>query len=283
MKKKQILCLVLIVCALALSACGQQQEVFPNQPQPYANAPQVTAVPAASAADTASQQAATSGQQLFDFDSGAYDPASEEGGQEELTATQNAPTPAPTVRSEYAGATPVLIDPIDKPTATPLPTLKFTYTTYTASALHLTFQGPTGWIEDASASDTYILTDSNLSMDYTARLEIRAVPVNKNYNKNELTKELKGTLDTLQSDGKYSSFDPSQTASRSFIDGNGIYASYKGILKEGNVGVAGRVIVNCVNKTLYIMHCSYPRALADTYAEGVYNKARHTMKLVKQE
>ena len=136
---------------------------------------------------------------------------------------------------------------------------------------------------DRETSDTYILTDSNLSMDYTARLEIRAVPVNKNYNKNELTKELKGTLDTLQSDGKYSSFDPSQTASRSFIDGNGIYASYKGILKEGNVGVAGRVIVNCVNKTLYIMHCSYPRALADTYAEGVYNKARHTMKLVKQE
>ena len=38
-------------------------------------------------------------------------------------------------------------------------------------------------------------------------------------------------------------------------------------------------MINCVNKTLYILHCSYPRGLADTFADGVYNKVRNTMKL----
>ena len=283
MKKKQILCLVLIVCALALSACGQQQEVFPNQPKPYEETlPQATEAPAASAESGNSQQVTTEGQQIFDFDSGDYNPASEEDVGEELTATQNAPTPAPTVRGEYAGATPVLIDPIDKPTPTPLPTLKFTYATYTADAMHISFQAPEGWIVETDTADNYVLTYPNTSMDYAARIEIRTVAVNKNYTKNELTKELKGMLDTLQGSGEFSSFDPSQTASRDFIDGNGIYAAYKATRKEDGVGVAGRIIVNCVNKQLYILHCSYPRAMADTFAENVYNKVRRTMKIVQQ-
>ena len=53
--------------------------------------------------------------------------------------------------------------------------------------------------------------------------------------------------------------------------------AYKGILKDGR-GVAGRVIVNTVDKVLYILHVSYPRSMADNFAEGVYNKVRSTMK-----
>ena len=57
--------------------------------------------------------------------------------------------------------------------------------------------------------------------------------------------------------------------------------AYKGTLNdEAETGVAGRIIVNTVNKTLYILNVSYPRGLADTYAEGVYNKIRHSMKFV---
>jgi hypothetical protein len=37
--------------------------------------------------------------------------------------------------------------------------------------------------------------------------------------------------------------------------------------------------VNTVNKVLYVLHVSYPRGLADTFADGVYNKIRHSMKL----
>ena len=59
-----------------------------------------------------------------------------------------------------------------------------------------------------------------------------------------------------------------------------MYLAYKGTLNDENeTGVAGRIIVNTVNKTLYVLNVSYPRGLADTYAEGVYNKIRHSMKL----
>ena len=275
MRKKLILCLALLLSVVLLTACGQtQEEVYPNQPRaPFTEAPQ---------AETVTNTETTvdmSGSTVIDWDSSAYNPESEEGGQDEPVAT-DALTPAPTMYSEYAGATPVLIDPIDKPTATPLPKLKFSYTTYEASALHLTFEGPAGWIVDDTATDTYTLTNPDTSMDYAAQATIRVVPVNKNYSKNELIKELKGTMETLQSDGGFSSFDPSNTANRTFIDGNGVYMSYKGTLKDGR-GVAGRLIVNCINKTLYILHCSYPRSMADTFAEGVYNKIRSTMKLVQ--
>ena len=65
-------------------------------------------------------------------------------------------------------------------------------------------------------------------------------------------------------------------------DGNGVYLAYKAVQNnEAETGVAGRIIVNTVNKTLYILHVSYPRGLADTFAEGVYNKVRHSMKLAE--
>ena len=273
MWKKRLLCLILILCAFALAACQQQQEVYPNQPRPETPAEQVTDVP-----EQSSQQ-----QDVFgapDYDDGSYDPASEEGGDEELI--YDATTPAPTVRSDFAGATPVKIDPIDKPTPTPLPKLTFSYTTYTASALKLTFEGPANWIVDESATDTYVLTWPDMSLDYTPRVEIRTVPVTKNYSRKELDKEVNSALTSIRSDMGFKDFDPSSLATRTFIDGSGSYAAYKGPLSnEAETGVAGRVIINCVNKTLYIMHVSYPRSMADTFAEGVYNKIRSTMKIVK--
>ena len=46
-----------------------------------------------------------------------------------------------------------------------------------------------------------------------------------------------------------------------------------------SLNTAGRIIVNVVNKVMYVLHVSYPRGLADTFADGVYNKIRHSMKL----
>ena len=150
--------------------------------------------------------------EAVDFDDGTYDPASEEGGEwepvdePETVAANAAETAAPTMQSEYAGATPVVIDPIDKPTPTPLPALNFTYVTYEANALHLTFEGPAGWVPDESEADTYRLTNPDPSMDYAATLTVRAIPVNKQYSKSDLTKEVKGMLDTLSASGAFQRF-----------------------------------------------------------------------------
>ena len=275
MLKKKSVFLVLTLCAvLLLTACGQQQEIFPNQPrEESASVPQ--------AQPQAESQADAAPAQQINFDDGSYDPASEEGGQEEtLTASAPAATAAPFMQSEFAGATPVKIDPVDKPTPTPLPSITFSYAQYAAPNLHLAFEGPAGWIADDSAADAYILTNPNPAMDYEAKVEIRTVAVGKDYTQKELTNEVKAQADTLRSQGGFKSFELSGTAARFFIDGNGVYIAYKGVLNDSaETGVAGRIIVNTVNKTLYVLHVSYPRGLADTFAEGVYNKVRHSMKL----
>ena len=275
MLKKKIVCLILVLCAaLVLTACGQQQETYPNQPRQDTGAAQQQA-------PVQEQVVAEAPAQQINFNDGSYDPASEEGGQsEQVVAATNAATAAPVMQSEYAGATPVKIDPVDKPTPTPLPKLTFSYNTYNASNLHLTFEGPAGWMVNDLAVDSYTLTNPDPSMDYEATVEIRTIAAGKDYTQKELIKEVKAQADTLRSTGNFQSFDASDTAARFFIDGNGVYLAYKGVLNDGQeTGVAGRIIVNTVNKTLYVLHVSYPRGLADTFADGVYNKVRHSMKL----
>lgn len=274
MWKKRIICLVLVLCAaLVMTAC-KQKETFPTTPQQ----------PAELTTDEPQSEQNIFGdtplpQQDIDFDDGSYDPTQEEGGNEEeiILPPQNAePTAAPTMQSEYAGATPVMIDPVDKPTPTPLPTLTFTYDKYEAKALGLSFEAPAGWLVDDSQPDTYILTNPDPSMDYAAQLSIRTVPVSKNYTKNELIKEVKNTLDTLGGEG-FRKFERSNTAGRKFMNSDAIYANYTGTTTD-NVKVAGRIIIACTNKTLYILHVSYPQGYTKTYVENVYDKFRHSVK-----
>lgn len=284
MLKKKTICLALVLCcALVLTACAQQA-TYPNQPkQDSASQSSTEQQPVTGQADMSAASEAAPAQQI-NFNNGSYDPASEEGGQSEQIGdtAQNAPavTNAPMMQSEFAGATPVKIDPVDKPTPTPLPKITFSYTTYNAPNLHLTFEGPAGWIADDLAADTYILTNPDPSMDYEAKAEIRTIAAGKDYTQKELVKEVKAQAEALQGTGSFQSFSTSDTATRTFINGNGVYIAYKGTLNDGQeTGVAGRIIVNTVNKVLYVLHVSYPRGLADTFADGVYNKIRHSMKL----
>jgi len=284
MLKKKTICLALVLCcALVLTACAQQA-TYPNQPkQDSASQSSTEQQPVTGQADMSAASEAAPAQQI-NFNDGSYDPASEEGGQSEQigNTAQNAPavTNAPMMQSEFAGATPVKIDPVDKPTPTPLPKITFSYTTYNAPNLHLTFEGPAGWIADDLAADTYILTNPDPSMDYEAKAEIRTIAAGKDYTQKELVKEVKAQAEALQGTGSFQSFSASDTATRTFINGNGVYIAYKGTLNDGQeTGVAGRIIVNTVNKVLYVLHVSYPRGLADTFADGVYNKIRHSMKL----
>ena len=284
MLKKKTICLALVLCcALVLTACAQQA-TYPNQPkQDSASQSSTEQQPVTGQADMSAASEAAPAQQI-NFNDGSYNPASEEGGQSEQIGdtAQNAPavTNAPMMQSEFAGATLVKIDPVDKPTPTPLPKITFSYTTYNAPNLHLTFEGPAGWIADDLAADTYILTNPDPSMDYVAKAEIRTIAAGKDYTQKELVKEAKAQAEALQGTGSFQSFSTSDTATRTFINGNGVYIAYKGTLNDGQeTGVAGRIIVNTVNKVLYVLHVSYPRGLADTFADGVYNKIRHSMKL----
>ena len=281
MWKKRIMFLALALCAVLILTGCQQKETFPTSRE---QAEQVAADAGQTQEDTQNIFGETPVPAPVNFDDGSYDPTSEEGGGQEAVADPAGsdesvlPTEVLFMQSEYAGATPVLIDPIDKPTPTPLPPLTFTYANYEAAALHLTFEAPAGWLPDDSAADTYVLTNPDPSVDYAARLSIRVIPVSKTYSKNELIKEIKGILDTIGSEG-LSKFERSNTAGRKFMNADGIYANYTGTTLEG-AKMAGRVIIACSNKTLYILNVSYPQGYTKTYVDGVYDRFRHSVKIV---
>lgn len=284
--KKRILCLVLVLCAAMVMTACKQKEVYPTEP----------------AAASQSQQQGTveqqDPQQIFsegeknddvDWDSIDYNPASEEDEDYEELIDNSASagdviTPIPAVKGQYAGATPVIIDPVDAPTATPLPPLSFTYETYTAEKLRLSFKGPSYWIPDDSSADTYTLTNPDTSMDYEAQLSIHLEPVDKNLSKDELKKELINRLTKLGGEG-FSKFERSNTAGRKFMNADGVYANYTATIQKDRqtIKVAGRMIIACVNKTLYILHVTYPRGYAKPYIEdesSVYNTFRHSVKTI---
>lgn len=283
--KKKLLALAMILCLVVLTGCqsgnSNRYQVMNNnqsatQSQPTQNVNPVTDAPTA--------------EPEIDFDSGAYDPSSEEGlgledpslGLEDTSGVQSAGsivTAAPTMNSTYAGATPVILDPIDKPTPTVVPPLAFTYQTYDATKLRLSFQGPAGWIVDDSYDNTYIIYNPDPAMAYAATLTITANSVEDKYDSNDLKDVVKSMLSTVGASG-FEDFNRSSTASRTLIDAAGIYANYDGTLLDGT-RVAGRVHATWINKVLYTVHITYPYEYTNDYKEGVYDKLRDTITVTK--
>ena len=62
------------------------------------------------------------------------------------------------------------------------------------------------------------------------------------------------------------------------MNANGIYANYSGTTLDG-AKAAGRMIIVCANKTLYILNVTYPQGYTKAYVEGVYDKFRHSVKV----
>ena len=216
-----------------------------------------------------------------------YDPASEEDTDGEavaetvVTAPPVVVTAAPTMNSVYAGASPVVIDPIDKPTPSPVPALTFeAYTVYDATNLGLSFEAPVGWTEDDSVSGSYTITNPDRSCTYQAFMTISVTTVSSTYNKTQLTSAVKTMLNNVKASLDCTAWSPSSTADRTLLDATGVYANYTATL-TGGIKIAGRVQVACIGTKLYMVHISYPADYAETYKTGVYNRMRNTIKLTK--
>ena len=263
MKKRLMLALMLILCAALLCSCsdGKKFDVLTS--------------------NGGNQQ--SSGNQ-----SNNYNPLDEE---DDYTAVEDfwvadlptqavvTATPAPTVRSEYAGATPVVIDPIDKPTPSPVPKLSVTYTAYDATKLGLSFEGPAGWTKDDSASDTFIIQNPNARIDYPATLTLQVQKISADYSSSEMKSVVNSMLSAI-GDAGFEDYNPSQTANRDLLGKSGVYANYDGTLNDGRQ-VAGRVHVVCVDKKLYTIHLSAPKAQWNDYKEMVYDHLRDTITIIK--
>jgi hypothetical protein len=255
MKKRLMLALMLILCAVLLASCGETKryDVLTTN-------------------NSGTQQSTGT----------VGDPLAEEDDWEApALPTQVAvtPTPAPTVRSEYAGATPVVIDPIDKPTPTPVPALSVAYTTYDAIKLGLSFEGPAGWLKDDSAADTFVIQNPNARIDYPATLTLRAEKVASDYTTSDLKTVVSSMLTAIGGAG-FDEYDRSSTDTRSLLGKTGVYANYTGTLNDGRQ-VAGRVHAVCVDKVLYTIHITAPKAQWNDYKEKVYDHLKDTLTITK--
>lgn len=274
--KKLALSVFAVVCAIALCACGS------NPPaQPAANDTAVNQQSGGIPQDAVGEQGDIV--QIDDFDNSDYNPADEEdwGDVEDIYQPATISSPATqTPPRVNAGATPLVIDPIDKPTPTPAPALTFsTFVTYDATKLRMSFQAPEGWTVDDALPDTYVLTNPNKIFAYPAQLTITSKSVSNDYSANDLNREVKNTMDAIRSD--FTSFSPSQTAERTLFDKKGRYADFTATLKGTDIQVWGRVHAVTVNKTLVVVKLIAPREYRGVYKDKVYPKFRETVKFTR--
>jgi len=202
-----------------------------------------------------------------DWDEIDYDPAAED----DVVLDEVEATVYP-----YAGATPMPLDPIDKPTATPRAPLTFAnYQVYNASKLGLSFEGPTGWLVDDAEADTFVITDPEVRDDYQAYMVISARNVGGSYSGADLKDEVKAMLSSIGSKN-YTSWKPSSVEDRKLMGKDGKYANYRGTLVDG-ANVRGRIAAICSGNTLITVHMSVPANFNSDYLDGVYKKLEATL------
>lgn len=285
MKKRMLLALVIVLCAAALCACGAKEpERFQVVTQPTQAAVNATSVPTEAPTEAPA----------YDYDSGDYDPTSEEGkldfipGVEESNPFDDAPvqqpaeiTPAPTMNSVYAGATPVVIDPIDKPTATPVPAISFSeYAVYDATALGLSFQAPTGWLVDAEQPDAFTVKNPDSSMAFTGFLTISVQSTSVKQSKSQLKTLLGERVSDVKGSYGGKHWSTTKTAERTLLDSYGVYQDYSVVTTDG-AEVKGRVQVAYANGKVYTIHMACPAPYYEQYKKSVYNKMRSTLTVTK--
>ena len=202
-----------------------------------------------------------------------YDPASEE----DNSSYTAGMTYNDYGRAMYAGATPIPLDPIDMPTATPKPILPaFTYGAVTADKIRLNFEAPVGWAIDTSADDAVLLTNPNALDGYNATLTVRLYPVASTFKLADLRTELKNTLKDL---GQYnfSSWKTTELASRTLLKKDGYYADYEGVYYNG-IAVYGRVMMALLdNHQVVMVHLSCPDGYFNSSYKAVINHVRETL------
>lgn len=203
-----------------------------------------------------------------DWDEVDYDPAAED---DAVIAEDVEATVYP-----YAGATPMPLDPIDRPTATPRAPLSFAnYQVYNASKLGLSFEGPVGWFVEDTQADTFTITDPEVRDDYQAYMTISARNVGGNYDSADLRDEVKAMLSAMGSKN-YTSWKPSSVEDRKLMGKDGKYANYRGTLVDG-ANVRGRLAAICSGNTLITVHMSVPANFNSDYLDGVYKKLEATL------
>ena len=208
---------------------------------------------------------------------------------------QPTPTPAPiasdvqldvaNMTPDDPAATPIPVDPIDKPTDTPMPTPNYAYKTYTSDSLNISFSIPYSWLLNPNTNQTTTLQfvepkSEMMEPDgYQTRLTIEKVNTGLAQTADDARERLETTL--TQMEGTFTSFTAYPIASRSIGDAKGSYCYYKAEYNDGTktYEMNGRIIIVAHGKALYQIRLTTPRNWY-SYYNYVYRQVRYTFKFL---
>ena len=266
--KKCVLLSLLLALMVLLAGCGQEEQ-FSELPSNYQQDPLSVPTDTPAPTEALSNDYLDTGTYSFGEE---YDPASEE----DTTSFELGAQYDEYGNALYAGATPIPLDPIDMPTATPRPDLTFSYGAVIADKLGIQFEAPVGWMQDTSASDTIVLTDPNTYDGFQATLTIRISDVSSDYKLADVKTEVQNILKEV-GQYNYNKWETTSLAARTLLDKDGYYANYRGEYYDGTV-VRGRVMVALLDGNKIItVHMAAPGWYNTSYM-NVVGHFRDTLK-----
>ncbi len=263
--KKAVLLGLLAAAVLLLAGC-QQQAALPAQTPTATVAVQKSPLEITSPTDVPAIPGVPEG----------YNPSSEEDSQSRIADTEFDVSGVPV----FAGATPIPLDPVDMPSAPPRQALAFTYATYTATKLGLTFESVAGYTVDDSQQETYVLTEpiEQKKDNYSVQFTFTISPAGANYTVNNLKADIRAFAADL---GKvnYRQWRVSETAERTLMGKPGYYVTYRGEMHDGTI-VRGRVHMALLdNRRILTIHYTGPGEYNSDYTD-VFHRIRSTLKAI---
>lgn len=259
--KKAMLLVSLLLAAMLLMGCSAQNENFPNASANMQKDPLTVETTDAPAIHVSAEM--------------DYDPMAEE----DVNTYVAGALYDEYGNTLYAGATPIPLDPIDMPTATPRPSLTFSYGVANVDHLNISFEAPVGWVVDTSAADTVVLTDPQTYDNFNATMTVKISPVASTFNLSDVKAEVKAVLAEI-GQYNYTTWETTDLAERTLLKKDGYYANYRGQYYDGTI-VRGRVMVALLdNNQIMTVHMAAPGWFNESYM-NVVSHFRDTLKQIQ--
>ena len=180
-------------------------------------------------------------------------------------------------------ATPVAVDPIDKPTPTPSPTPNYMYETYTSDSMGISFAIPYSWLLNPSTNQetTLQFVEPKSEMmepdGYQTRLTIERFSAGLNQTAADARTRLESVLTELE--GMFTTFKANDIATASIGGANGYYCYYRATDNDGTkeYSMRGRIVIVAHEKDLFQIRLTAPSNWY-SYYNFVYRQIRQTFK-----
>ena len=180
-------------------------------------------------------------------------------------------------------ATPVAVDPIDKPTPTPTPAPSFVYEKYENDLLGISFSVPYTWLLNPNTNQetTVQFVEPKSEMmepdGYQTRITVEKYNMGLTQTAAEARDRLESIIEELEA--TFTTFSAGSIDSGDFGDARGYYCYYKAEYNDGtkNYEMNGRVIVVAHEKALYQIRLTTPRDWY-SYYNHLWRKVRSTIK-----